>query len=70
MKGNPKFKLGTKVKFKCNKEEYIGDIFIVDRFGVFEDNTDVHYDIMVEEFNGSNDSCLFKHIREDKVNKI
>ena len=41
MKGNPKFKLGTKVKFTFNKEEYIGNIHVIDSFGVFEDNTDV-----------------------------
>ena len=70
MKGNPKFKLGTKVKFTFNKEEYVGNIYIIDSFGVFEDNTDVYYDIMVEEFSENDKPCLYKHIREDKVNKI
>ena len=65
MIGKPKFKLGDKVKFTLEDKEHYGFIYIVDKYGVFEDNTEVHYDVMVEEEN-----CLYKHLREDIVKKI
>lgn len=63
MLGKPKFKEGSLVRFQFGKDDYkIGTIYIVDKFGTFEDNSDVSYDIMVESEN-----CLYKHIREDFV---
>lgn len=62
MKGNPKFEYGQEVKFKCDDEEKVGKIYIIDKYGTFEDPSDVSYDIMVESEN-----CLYKHWREDMV---
>lgn len=64
MLGIPKFNYGEKVKFTIDDVEKIGIIYIIDRYGTFEDDSDVSYDIMVED-----DNCLYKHIREDKVHK-
>lgn len=62
MKGNPKFEYGQEVKFKRDDEEKVGKIYIIDKYGTFEDPSDVSYDIMVESEN-----CLYKHWREDMV---
>jgi len=67
MLGKPKFKHGDLVTFNIvidNVETpIIGNIYIIDEYGTFEDSSDVSYDIM-------SDNCLYKHIREDKVSKI
>lgn len=68
MIGKPKFKKEEKVSFIFNGKNYIGKIFIVDAFGVFEDPSDVHYDILVEQ--GKESPCLFKHIRETLVTRF
>ena len=57
----PKYKLDDWVKFNTGKEILTGQIFVVDRFGIFG-NKDIHYDIMVEERN-----TLYKHIHEEDV---
>lgn len=69
MLGKPKYNYGEKVcfKFAYNKNEtkvVTGTVEIMDRFGVFEDNSDVYYDIYVES-----EHCLYKHIREDSLFK-
>lgn len=68
MLGKPKFNYDDRVGFKIleNGEEKIkiGTIGIIDKFGTFFDDSDVSYDILVEE-NG--ERCLYKHIREDGV---
>ena len=64
MKGKPKFKLGENVKFKINNDIKKGSIFVVDKYGTFEDKSDVSYDILVESEN-----CLYKHITEKLVEK-
>lgn len=76
MIGKPKYNYGDKVKFVLEDKEYIGEVWIIDKFGTFEDNSDVSYDIMVKDAfkvgndhyhpNGNND-CLFKHISEKLV---
>lgn len=65
MKGNPKYKQGDKVKFKFDGEYIYGDIYIVDAFGTFWDDSDVSYDIMVTDKN-----TLYKHINEKCVEDV
>lgn len=62
MKGKPKYKVGTTVKFIVGDELKTGEIFIVDKYGTFDNPTDVSYDIMVESEN-----MLYKHIQEKYV---
>ena len=79
MKGQPKFNCKDIVKFKLQDKEYIGEVWIVDKYGTWDDPSDVSYDILVENAfkegdehyhpNGNND-CLFKHITEKLVEKI
>lgn len=64
MRGHPKYKLGDKVKFQFNDEIKVGKIYIIDKYGTFQDPTDVSYDIMVDH-NGVD--WLFKHIPETEV---
>ncbi len=67
MKGKPKFKHGDKVQFKISDELYVGNIYIIDEYGTWDDPSDVSYDIMVDDYNGA--PCLFKHITEKLVSK-
>lgn len=62
MKGKPKYKLNDTVEFKVFDEVLQGYIFIVDKYGTFDNPTDVSYDIMVESKN-----CLYKHVTEKLV---
>lgn len=71
MIGNPRYDYGDKVKFSVfdeNKKEHelVGEIYIIDAYGTFEQNEEVSYDIMVEESPFGN-PCLFKHITEPGV---
>lgn len=59
---HPKYKKGQVVKFKIGNNIKEGFIFIIDRYGIFEDGSDVYYDILVGKEN-----CLYKHIREDMI---
>lgn len=43
---------------------FIGKIYIIDRWGTFEQNEEPSYDIMVENYDGTGKSALFKHIRQ------
>lgn len=74
MRGKPKYNYGNKVKFKIIHEgkeyELVGEVYIIDKYGTFEDNSDVSYDIMVDECPWHNAPCLFKHFREDGVEKV
>jgi hypothetical protein len=66
MIGKPKFKYNDNVKFTyVNSEVKYGVIYIIDKYGTFEDDSDVSYDIFVE-----NDNCLYKHINEKYVTKL
>lgn len=62
MKGQPKYKKGQMVKFSLMDEIKEGCIYIIDKYGTFEDDSDVSYDIFVKPKN-----CLYKHIREDLI---
>ena len=66
MLGKPKYKLGDIVQFKCidNNDLKTGIIAIIDKYGTFEDNSDVSYDILNKEEN-----MFYKHFREDFVIK-
>lgn len=61
MRGNPKYKVGDRVRFEFNGELVDGKVYIVDTFGTWEDPSDVSYDVM------SDQECLYKHIREDYI---
>lgn len=61
MKGNPKFQYGNLVKFELNGEIKEGTVYIIDKYGTFEDDSDVSYDILVKN---ENEHCLYKHINE------
>lgn len=62
MKGYPIYNLGDTVSFILGETLIVGEIAIIDKYGTFEDNSDVSYDIFSEK-----DNCLYKHIREDKI---
>ena len=62
MLGNPKYKIGDIVEFKCNDDVKVGVIAVVDRFGTFEYTDDVSYDILDKE-----DKMLYKHFPEDTI---
>ena len=74
MLGKPKYNYGDEVKFKVkiqDKEyELVGKVEIIDKYGTFGDNSDVSYDIMVDKCPWNNEPCLFKHFREDRVEKV
>ena len=69
--GKPKYNYGDIVKFTIGEEEYTGKVYIIDAWGTFFDDSDVSYDIMVgDEENDPEHACLFKHIRENFVEKV
>ena len=68
MLGHPKFKLQDRVKFTLEGKTYNGNIYIIDPYGTFENDSDVSYDIMVNNWGDTGDKeCLFKHIEESLV---
>ena len=56
------YKEGQIVKFKINNIIKEGIIFIVDKYGTFEQNKEPSYDIMVTEEN-----TLYKHIIQSMI---
>ena len=65
MKGKPKFKYGDRVAFPLGDTIKEGIVYIIDKYGTFDNPNDVSYDIMVE-----NENTLYKHITESKVSKV
>ena len=65
MKGFPKYKIGDKVHFEFTVEDKKysedGEVVVVDKYGTFEDDSDVSYDIRLE------DDSWWKHINEKYV---
>ena len=65
MRGFPKFNIGDKVhfEFNINNEKYSedGEIVVVDKYGTWDDDSDVSYDIKLE------DGSWWKHINEKFV---
>lgn len=59
MLGKPRFKQGDVVEFIIDGNKKQGVIAIVDRFGIFVDDSEVYYDIFIKE-----DNVLCKHIKE------
>ena len=74
--GKPMYSVGDRVSFQMtfdeNVETFYGTIEIVDRFGAWEIDhpREPSYDIMVENWRGSGNMMLVKHIRESKIVKI
>lgn len=62
MKGHPKYQYGNLVKFELDGEIKEGIVYIIDKYGTFEDDSDVSYDILV-----GNENCLYKHINEKYI---
>ena len=67
----PKYNYNDIVSFKIKDENDIehiltGKVYIIDRYGTFEQHEEVSYDIMVDNYNNEN-SCLIKHIRESQL---
>ena len=70
MLGKPKFNYDDYVKFTVDGVEVIGQIYVIDAYGTFEQNEEVSYDIMVENSpHMGGEPCLYKHIRESEVEK-
>lgn len=69
MLGKPKYKYMEPVVFTLKKDgvdiQLQGTIYIIDDYGTFFDDSDVSYDIMINDSKRGN--VLYKHIREDMV---
>lgn len=62
MLGHPKYNFNDTVRFRWHDgSEYEGIIAVVDRFGTFEQDKEVSYDIRVPKV------ALFKHCPESDV---
>lgn len=75
MIGNPKYNYNDYVQFSLIDSDGIelvlnGFIYVIDKYGVFENNTDVHYDIMVEKCDKYPDGVLFKHVIETAIIRL
>ena len=68
MLGKPKYDYNDIVKFKikmfedANEREVEGSVAIIDRYGTFEQNKEVSYDIYSVK-----DNILYKHITEPNL---
>ena len=62
MIGKPKFKEGDLVSFMLGEKKVTGKVFVVDKWGIWMDHSDVYYDIMDEKGN-----MLYKHIKEKSL---
>lgn len=74
--GKPMYSVGDLVSFQMtidgNVETFDGTIEIVDRFGAWEifDPREPSYDIMVEDWRGSEETMFVKHIRESSIVRV
>lgn len=70
--GSPKLDYGDKVGFTYkmygDDMEYfqVGEIYIIDRNGTFEQNEEPSYDIFCEKSKLNGEPILFKHIKESE----
>lgn len=70
--GRPKYNYGDRVRFSVydkEKDERVylyGNVYIVDSYGTFFNDTEPSYDIMVVNSQWP-DGCLYKHIPESGV---
>ena len=63
--GKPKYKVGDKVSFEFDGIVLVGEVYIVDDYGTFEQNEETSYDVMVgDEYKYKG---LHKHIRESNL---
>ena len=63
MFGQPKYKIGDALCFSLPDGKIVeGTVVVVDRFGTFEDSSDVSYDVWVESEN-----MLYKHVLEQYI---
>lgn len=72
MLGKPKYNYKDTVTFFYYGKILTGSIAIIDANGTFEDDSDVSYDIMVEEEKyitpiNPKGECLYKHISEKYI---
>lgn len=66
MLGKPKYNYKDIVRFKYKDTELTGQVYIIDKYGTFEQNEETSYDVMVEgQFRG-----LHKHIRESELTLV
>ena len=71
--GNPTYDYDDIVKFGLQaedgtEEEMTGTVAIIDAHGIFGDNSQVYYDIMVKpDPHYGEGGCLYKHIPEERV---
>lgn len=73
MRGKPKFKHGDTVQFTLGGKTFVGEVYIIDEHGTFDNPSDVSYDIMVKNYQIEDKEpyrTLFKHITESKVSKV
>lgn len=64
MIGKPKFKIGDEVTFSADGTQKKGYVYVVDAYGNFFDDSDVSYDVIVEN---KNENCLYKHVNEKLI---
>lgn len=70
--GRPYFKLEDEVGFylipykETEKKFFTGKVYIIDRYGTFDQDEEPSYDIMVEDYNGTGEPCLVKHVRQSE----
>lgn len=64
MIGKPKYRHNQNVVFTVAGKTLSGKVKIIDKYGTFEQNSEVSYDIYVED-----EDSLYKHIPESLVNK-
>lgn len=74
MIGKPKYKMGDKVSFTLRDDNDIfnceGEIWVVDAYGTFRQNTEPSYDIMVENWRNSGTQMFVKHIEESLIDTL
>ena len=73
MRGKPRFKHGDIVQFTFGDKTLVGVVYTVDKYGTFDNPSDVSYDIMVHDYQIDGrepEDILVKHITESKVSKV
>ena len=65
--GKPKYKIDDEVGFYLDDKYFKGKVYIVDKWGTFEQNEEPSYDVMIEDFGKKGNSCLVKHVRESLI---
>lgn len=58
-----KYNYGDEVSFYFCGKQYTGTIKIIDKYGIFFDNSQPYYDIMVN-------NILIKHIPQDQIKEV